>query len=124
MGTITAPFIAAATVVPAPVVAAVRIAPPYLEPTTQVFQARVDKALVNTVPPSISGLVMEGQQLEVDPGLWEGTTGTITFGYQWQRCDSGGGSCVDIPGETARTYIVQAADIGGTLRVNVTASYV
>ena len=33
------------------------------------------------------------------PAAWNGTP-TITYEYQWQRCDAAGNNCVDIPGAT------------------------
>jgi hypothetical protein len=54
-------------------------------------------------------------------GAWTGSP-TITYGYQWRRCDSGGGNCVDIPAAITSTYFPAAADIGSRLRVAVTAT--
>src|SRR5262249_50394415 len=69
--------------------------------------------------PSISGTTTVGQLLTADPGAWSGSP---TFAYQWQRCDAGGGSCVDIFGATSATYTLTVADQGHTLRVRVTAT--
>jgi beta-lactam-binding protein with PASTA domain len=55
------------------------------------------------------------------PGSWTGTA-PITFAYQWQLCDPQGGSCFDLPGETATTFLIPRYDAGSTLRVVVTAS--
>lgn len=75
---------------------------------------------VNTVPPAIAGTAQVGQTLTASPGTWTGAP--TSFAYQWQRCDAAGANCVDIPGATAATYVVTAADVGFTLRVRVTAS--
>ena len=75
----------------------------------------------NTVLPSISGVLQVGATLTAANGTWAGTA-PITFTYQWQRCDSGGGSCAPIGGAAASTYVLTAADSGATLRVVVTAS--
>src|SRR5207302_1561441 len=40
--------------------------------------------------------------------------------YQWQRCDAG--SCTNIAGATEPTHALQAADVGATLQVVVTAT--
>lgn len=74
----------------------------------------------NTSPPTISGTPREGSPLTANPGTWSGTT-PITFGYQWQRCDSSGGSCSNIIGATSRSYTLTAADVNRTIRVVVTA---
>lgn len=70
--------------------------------------------------PTVAGSVAEGQTLTAAPGRW-GDTPTA-YAYQWQRCDSTGGSCTAIAGATASTYAVTAGDGGATLRVQVTAT--
>ena len=59
--------------------------------------------------------------MSADPGNWN-ATGTPTYTYQWQRCDAAGNGCQDIPGATSSTYTPTAADVGGTVRVVVTAT--
>lgn len=74
-----------------------------------------------TAPPQLSGTARLGQQLTVTSGSWSGTPAP-TYAYRWQRCDSAGASCADIPGATAQSYTVVAADVGGRLQAVVTAS--
>ena len=76
---------------------------------------------VNTSPPIISGTPQDGQTLTASTGSWSGTQ-PITYGFQWQRCDSGGANCVAIAGATGPTYLATSADVGRTLRVVVTAT--
>jgi hypothetical protein len=71
--------------------------------------------------PGGGGAVSNGQTLSADPGSWNGT-GTLTYTYQWQRCDANGADCHDIPGATGSTYTPGDADVGGTVRVVVTAT--
>jgi hypothetical protein len=74
----------------------------------------------NSVPPSISGNVTEGQTLAETHGSW--TNSPTSFTYQWQRCDTSGTNCSAIPGATSNSYTLAAADIGDTIRVQETAS--
>ena len=76
---------------------------------------------VNTSPPIISGTPQDGQTLTASTGSWSGTQ-PITYGFQWQRCDSGGANCVVIAGATGPTYLATSVDVGRTLRVVVTAT--
>jgi hemolysin type calcium-binding protein/WD40 repeat protein len=77
-------------------------------------------APANTFRPSISGTPASGSVLFASNGTWTGST-PLTFSYEWRRCNSGGGSCSTIGGEISQSYIVQAADVGGTIVVAVTA---
>src|SRR5437667_374721 len=74
----------------------------------------------NTGEPAVSGRTVQGQTLRTTNGTWSGTT-PLTFRYRWLRCDSVGGSCADISGATAGTYVPTADDVGRALRVRVTA---
>jgi hypothetical protein len=69
----------------------------------------------NVVLPTVSGIETEGQTLTAAPGSWLGIPAGV-FEYQWQR----GG--VDIGGATSQTYVIQAADVGEALTVEVTAT--
>ena len=69
--------------------------------------------------PAATGTPVDGQTLTAEPGTWTGT-GPIDFTYQWQRCDSAGAGCVDIPGATEETYTLGTDDLGSTVRVVVT----
>ena len=71
--------------------------------------------------PGGGGAVTNGQTLSADPGTWNGT-GTLAYSYQWQRCDANGQNCHDIAGATGSSYTPRDADVGGTVRVAVTAS--
>ena len=79
----------------------------------------------NTSLPAIAeNLGLDGTTVtsySATPGLWTGAP-TITFGYQWRRCDSGGANCKDIPAAISSTYFPSSADLGSRLRVAVTAT--
>jgi len=70
--------------------------------------------------PTISGTAMAGQTLSASPGSWKGVS--LSYAYQWRRCDLSGGGCNPLGGATATTYKLGSADVGTTLRVDVTAS--
>jgi hypothetical protein len=74
---------------------------------------------VNTVRPTISGRAIVGTRLFADNGTWTGTP--TSYRYQWYQCNQLGGACLPIYGAIHRGYTVQLADLGGTLRVDVTA---
>lgn len=79
---------------------------------------------VSTSAPTITifnGGWYAGAVLNSSQGGW---TGASTFAYRWQRCDAMGMACADAGGMGATTnrYTVDAADVGATLVVTVTAS--
>jgi hypothetical protein len=74
----------------------------------------------NTAAPDVDGTAREGERLTASAGRWTGAA-PIDHGYQWQRCDGGGGACQNIAGATAATYGVTAGDVGARLRVVVSA---
>jgi autotransporter-associated beta strand protein len=64
---------------------------------------------------SVSGTPTVGTPITATPGSYTPTpTGAS---YQWQLCDSGGGSCANIGGATSISYTPVAGDVGGTLKV-------
>ena len=75
---------------------------------------------VNTVLRVVSGSAQVGAIVSASTGTWSNTP--TSYGYQWQRCDAGGGSCADLVGATSASYAVVAGDAGSTLRVVVIAS--
>jgi hypothetical protein len=85
-------------------------------------RAATEAAPTNTATPTISGPAQEGSTLTATQGTWTGTDSTTTYTYAWSRCDVNGDNCAAIASATAQTYTVQAADVGHTLRVTVTAT--
>jgi hypothetical protein len=82
-------------------------------------------APVNTAEPVISGSNVEGATLSATNGTWTGTS--LAFSYQWVRCGADGGlpdgsNCPTIAGATTSTLTLTSAEVGSTLRVQVTAS--
>ena len=75
----------------------------------------------NTVPPTISGEAKDEKTLTASAGTWTGSP-TITYAYQWESCNAAGESCTNISGATSATLAVGHDDVGGTLRVVVTAT--
>ena len=73
----------------------------------------------NTVRPSVTGDPTVGEELSVSTGTWTPTP--ASYSYRWQRCDTDGTTCLNIPGATGRTYGVRTIDIGNRLRALVTA---
>ncbi len=87
---------------------------------TSVPTADVLAALpANVDLPSVQGTAAGGETLTASPGSWTGTP-TITFAYEWQRCDTLGENCASLA--TGDTYVTVAADLDHTLVVVVTAT--
>lgn len=76
---------------------------------------------MNTSPPTISGTAEEGLELTASTGSWTGLE-PMTYAYQWRRCDASGSGCASVAGANSSTYVLTSADVGGTMRVVVTAS--
>jgi hypothetical protein len=70
--------------------------------------------------PLAVGEALEGGGLAASTGGWLGEP--TAFGYQWQRCDAGGGNCFDVWWDQAASYPLRAEDVGLTVRVVVTAT--
>jgi hypothetical protein len=79
-----------------------------------------EPVLANTSAPRITGTLLSGETLSADEGLWTGT-GTISHGFQWQRCDAHRLACTDIEGATSSSLRIGAEDVGHFLAVRVTA---
>lgn len=78
--------------------------------------------VTNLTLPTISGTPNVGQTLHADPGTWSYDLDTISYAYQWRRCDGAGASCADISGQTGSSYTLTTADAASTIRVRVTAT--
>jgi predicted actin-binding protein len=75
----------------------------------------------NTDAPTITGTPQDGETLSVSSGTWSGTP-TISYSYQWRRCDADGSNCADIAGATGATYDLTSTDVGKRIRAEVTAT--
>ncbi|MFL6240293.1 MAG: LamG-like jellyroll fold domain-containing protein [Actinomycetes bacterium] len=83
-------------------------------------QAHAATAPKLTTAPVLSGQPTVGQAMATTAGTWSGSPAP-TFTYLWQRCVVGG-SCSNISGSAATTYVVVAADKGKQLRSRVIAT--
>ena len=75
----------------------------------------------NTSAPEVIGRAAVGEFIDSTTGNWTGAQ-PIAYAYQWQLCNSVGADCRDLAGARAASVRVEAAHLGGTLRVFVTAS--
>ena len=71
-------------------------------------------------PPVIGGTPQQGDTLSVSNGTWNNNP--TAFSYVWEDCNGTGGTCTPIAGATSNTYTLKAADVGGTIVAQVTAS--
>ena len=72
----------------------------------------------NLTPPTIAGTPKENETLMAGTGTWSGSP--TAYAYQWERCLDG--TCTAVPAADAAAYSPSSADVGGSLRVVVTAS--
>lgn len=70
--------------------------------------------------PEVGGGLVPGDRLSVRGGTWR--NGPTSYTYQWQRCVAADRGCRSVPGATAATYGLTAADVAHTLRVIVTGA--
>ena len=68
---------------------------------------------VQSLRPSIGGTPSVGSVLSGTNANW---LATPSIQRSWQRCDSAGANCSEIPGATGTTYTVTDADLGSTIR--------
>ncbi|HEY1517915.1 MAG TPA: glycine-rich protein [Solirubrobacteraceae bacterium] len=83
--------------------------------------SNVVQPLTPAPAPTIGGAAVQAQALTETHGAWPASP--AAFGYQWERCDSGGGSCVSIGGAINQSYALTAADVGSTIRVLENVAY-
>ena len=78
-------------------------------------------APVNDVAPALSGPAVQNHVLSGLAGGWNASP-PPTLTSQWMRCDTAGGTCSAITGATGVTYRPGMADVGSTLRFQVTGA--
>jgi Cellulase (glycosyl hydrolase family 5)/Ig domain of plant-specific actin-binding protein len=74
----------------------------------------------NSSLPQVTGTAQQGLTLTGSTGTWTGSP--TSYGYQWQRCNSTGGTCAAVAGATSSTYALTSTDVGSTMRVLVSAT--
>lgn len=82
--------------------------------------AAIGSGPTNHTVPAVIGIARAGEQLNSTTGTWAGQ-GTVTYTYQWDRCDALGNGCVVVSGAVLPTYKLAAADVGKTIALTVTA---
>ena len=82
--------------------------------------ARAAAAPVNTSAPVVSGDPYVGKTLTTTTGGWQNSP--TSYSYQWVRCDQNGNGCVQIGGETTKSYTPTSADVNHTVAAWVTAT--
>ena len=66
-----------------------------------------------------------GGTVSATAGTWT-SSGSTTYSFQWQECDSSGGNCSNVSptGMIPDEYIITPGEVGNTIRVAVTATNV
>ena len=75
---------------------------------------------IKTVPTLSTTHPVIGTTLSVTNGSWGNSP--LSYGYQWERCNSAGAECVAILGATNQTYTPIMGDYAHTLVAQVTAT--
>jgi hypothetical protein len=73
---------------------------------------------VPATPPSITGTAVEGETLGVNDNV---ASDSLDVALQWQLCSATGDACAAIDAAVKPTYTLGAADVGSTIRIEVTA---
>lgn len=74
----------------------------------------------NTAPPTLSGVAKAGETITVDYGTW--TKEPTGYTVAWERCDTAGEHCDEIPDATGDAYTLTDGDVGSRVRARVTAT--
>jgi RHS repeat-associated protein len=74
----------------------------------------------NTAAPALSSSEPEvSKMISVSSGSWSNTP--LAYSYQWEQCNSSGGSCSPILGATNQSYVPTSSQVGDTLTVEIHA---
>jgi uncharacterized protein YukE len=71
--------------------------------------------------PKVTGSGQDGQLMSASTGTWKGTP-PFSYSYRWEACNALGEACTIIPGAAEASYRAASSQIGGRLRVIVTAA--
>ncbi len=74
----------------------------------------------NEEAPKVTGSFVVGVTLGLSTGKWSNSP--VSYGYQWEDCNSGGGECAPIPGATNANYTLVGSDVGHVVEAVVTAT--
>lgn len=78
------------------------------------------EAVSNTGQPTISGSAVVSVRMAVSNGTWTGSP--VSYGYQWEDCNSSGTECTAIAGANNANYTPTYKDAGHKLVALVTAT--
>ncbi len=92
-----------------------------LFPGTDTAHGRITAGPAATAPPAVLGPVAVGKRVAGLSGSWAGS-GTISYRFQWYRCNAAGAQCRLIHGATAHTYALVGKDVGKTVGLTVSAT--
>jgi hypothetical protein len=78
----------------------------------------------NTAVPTITyaGRLQPDTTLTASNGTWTSKITTMTYAYQWERCDATDQNCTQISGATSPEYTLTNSDVASTIRVVVTVT--
>jgi hypothetical protein len=76
---------------------------------------------VAQAPPTVIGTAAAGKLLTGLSGTWAGF-GSISYRFQWYRCNAAGAACQTIHGATSPTFALRDRDVGKTVGLGVRAN--
>jgi YD repeat-containing protein len=79
-------------------------------------------APVNTAAPRLSGAPAVGRRMAVSIGAWSNEHEPVSYGFQWEDCNTSGQECTPILGATNANYTPVSGDVGHVLVARVTAT--
>ncbi|MGA2455744.1 MAG: SMP-30/gluconolactonase/LRE family protein [Solirubrobacteraceae bacterium] len=91
-----------------------------IRPSAATELSTASEPIIKTVPALSTTHPVIGTTVSVTNGSWSNTP--LSYGYQWERCNSAGAECAAILGASNQTYTPVMADYAHALVAQITAT--